>query len=152
MIGRVSLWIGCGILLLSFGASAALAQNGAGGLQGGFGVFGGGGGGGYGFGYFNYGSGINNSNDHIPFYALYPPVYYSYPVPRPYGYSPFAYPPGIATPETPIPAEFLNPYVPRKAESKPASERTTGPRMYINPFVAQGRAASSVSLADPSSR
>ena len=37
-------------------------------------------------------------SDYIPYYALHPPVYYSYPVARPYGYSPFAYPPGVTTP------------------------------------------------------
>ena len=39
------------------------------------------------------------SQQELPFYAKFPPVYYSYPVARPYGYSPFAYPPGIMTPE-----------------------------------------------------
>ena len=38
-------------------------------------------------------------NDYIPYYAAHPPVYYSYPVPRPYGFSPYAYPPGTMTPE-----------------------------------------------------
>src|SRR5262245_27891802 len=35
----------------------------------------------------------------VPFYALHPPVYYSYPVPRTYGYSPFAYGPWTMTPD-----------------------------------------------------
>ena len=35
------------------------------------------------------------SSEYVPYYAMHPPVYYSYPVPRPYGYSPFAYPPGV---------------------------------------------------------
>jgi hypothetical protein len=34
----------------------------------------------------------------IPYYAVHPPVYYSDIVPRPYGYSPYAYVPGIVTP------------------------------------------------------
>jgi len=52
--------------------------------------------------------------DYIPYYALHPPVYYSYPVARPYGYSPFAYPPGVMTPELPPPqaAILKNPFVP----------------------------------------
>jgi hypothetical protein len=38
------------------------------------------------------------TGDTIPYFSLFPPVYYSYHVPRPYGYSPFAYPPGVFTP------------------------------------------------------
>ncbi len=41
--------------------------------------------------------------DNVPYFALHPPVYYSYPVPRTYGYSPFAYPPGVMTPESAAP-------------------------------------------------
>src|ERR1700742_789907 len=37
--------------------------------------------------------------NNVPYYALHPPVYYSYPVPRTYGYSPFAYPPSVMTPD-----------------------------------------------------
>jgi hypothetical protein len=36
----------------------------------------------------------------IPYYAVHPPVYYSHIVPRPYGYSPYAYVPGIVTPQS----------------------------------------------------
>lgn len=35
----------------------------------------------------------------IPYHAVHPPVYYSHIVPRPYGYSPYAYVPGVVTPE-----------------------------------------------------
>lgn len=54
-------------------------------------------------------------NSILPFYALYPPVYYSYIVPRPYGFSPFALPPGKAPAEALVqgsaaPAEIINPY------------------------------------------
>jgi hypothetical protein len=147
MIGRVSFWMGCGVLLLGLGASTASAQNGNVGL----GAFGGGGG--YGFGYFNYGSGINNAGDHIPFYALYPPVYYSFPVARPYGYSPFAYPPGVATPDIPpAAAQYRNPFVPQNPDAKPTSDRTAGPRMYLNPFVQQTASAGNVSLANQDGR
>lgn len=34
----------------------------------------------------------------IPHFAAFPPVYYSHVVPRPYGYSPYAYVPGVVTP------------------------------------------------------
>jgi hypothetical protein len=72
-----------------------------------------------------------------PYYALFPPVYYSFPVPRPYGYSPFAYPPGYVTPTIePVQAkQIINPFVPRK-EVSPASDRTTAaPKVIVNPFV-----------------
>ena len=50
-----------------------------------------------------------------PFFAKYPPVYYSHIVPRPYGISPFAAPPGIAPIElnTPgaVPLTIDNPFL-----------------------------------------
>jgi hypothetical protein len=42
-----------------------------------------------------YPQGLDRS---LPYYAAHPPVYYSHVVARPYGYSPFAYYPGIVTP------------------------------------------------------
>ena len=52
------------------------------------------------------------TREHIPYYALHPPVYYSYPVPRTYGYSPFAYPPGVMMPEVEMQPQVIeNPYV-----------------------------------------
>lgn len=39
------------------------------------------------------------ANQPIPYHAVHPPVYYSHIVPRPYGYSPYAYVPGVVTPE-----------------------------------------------------
>jgi len=61
---------------------------------------------GYGFGlglgfsqpYFQGYHGINQKR--IPYFALYPPVYYGQKVARPYGFSPFATPPGV------VPAEM----------------------------------------------
>lgn len=135
MIRRFSKLALCGALLAGcFGASSAMAQ--------GFGA------GGYGLGFYNYGGyGANGINQgRIPFYALHPPVYYSYPVPRPYGYSPFAYPPGVMTPEI-VPnvgaAEFRNPYVPGNVEPKPVVDRqvSTG-KIIVNPFVSQSSIAS----------
>jgi hypothetical protein len=73
-----------------------------------------------------------------PYFALYPPVYYSHPVPRPYGFSPFAYPPGAMTPEAirVQPLMVANPYVPQLAAvEKPT--KTTGPLRIRNPYVAQ---------------
>ncbi len=72
-----------------------------------------------------------------PFYALFPPVYYSYPIPRPYGYSPFAYPPGFTTPEAePIQAkELANPYVPPKPVSPTSNRTAAAPKVILNPYV-----------------
>ena len=121
------------IVVLAAGASEASAQIG---FQGG---------GGFGLGFYNYGQ--QNNGPRIPYYALYPPVYYSAPVPRTYGYSPFAYPPGTLTPELPSPgaAQFRNPSVPQptKATSDMTAEST--PRLYLNPFVKQDTTSKLVS-------
>jgi hypothetical protein len=89
--------------------------------------------------------------DNVPYFALHPPVYYSYPVPRTYGYSPFAYPPGVMTPELaapPQPVTIINPYVP-KAEQKASIETTDRsarapaqpePLVIINPYVRPNQA------------
>lgn len=84
--------------------------------------------------------------NNVPYFALHPPVYYSYPVPRTYGYSPFAYPPSVMTPEVAPsqPLEIINPHVPSNGETTPAqdvSDRSVnaGPQpqslVIINPFV-----------------
>ena len=74
----------------------------------------------------------------LPYYSLYPPVYYSYPVPRPYGYSPFAYPPGVATPELKLrpvrPKKVSNPFVTPQPQT-PQPPRTAGAKRIRNPFV-----------------
>ena len=67
------------------------------------------------------------SLDRIPHFAQFPPVYYSYPVARPYGYSPYAYPGWVQTPAVnPVhvaPVIIQNPYAsftsPPKRESLP---------------------------------
>jgi hypothetical protein len=87
-----------------------------------------------------YGSRINE----IPYFSLFPPVYYSMPVPRTYGWSPFAYPPGTMTPEVVVdnPQDITNPYVPQSKDSKPAkptartaSYRHPAPQLLINQYV-----------------
>jgi hypothetical protein len=76
-----------------------------------------------------------------PYFSLYPPVYYSYPVPRTYGYSPFAYPFGSPTPEVTVTdggAQIMvNPYVPKAEPSSasPPHKTAGGPLMITNPFV-----------------
>ena len=95
----------------------------------------GGGWGGYWPGYSIY------STESIPYFSQHPPVYYSYPVPRTYGYSPYAYPPGIMTPDI-APADLgpqtiVNPFVPSLPEPKPTEAERTAKRVQvmINPFV-----------------
>ena len=79
-----------GVLVLLLGVSStAQAQWGFGG---GFGY-----GGGLGFG-----GGFANGAYTLeppPYFSLFPPVYYSHITPRPYGFSPFAYPGFAQTPE-----------------------------------------------------
>ncbi|HUY89432.1 MAG TPA: hypothetical protein VMV10_11920 [Pirellulales bacterium] len=89
----------------------------------------------------------SNGNEHVPYYSLYPPVYYSMPVPRTYGHSPFAYPPGYMTPEVemlPAPKTIVNPHAAPSANSgkpkkavPPAGRTTQAPRTILNPFVEQ---------------
>lgn len=83
-------------------------------------------GGGYGLSNY-YNRGIYVDQDRIPYFALHPPVYYSYPVPRPYGYSPFAYPGIVPTPhyETRDSGVLVNPYVNGNSES--GAEPKTAP-------------------------
>jgi len=76
--------------------------------------------------------------EHIPYFALHPPVYYSYPVPRPYGYSPYAYPPGTMTPKFKPnrPVVIQNRYVPTEADIAAKPNRTArAPLMITNPHV-----------------
>jgi hypothetical protein len=128
--------------LLIFGSAAAnqaSAQT-AGGCSGGY--FGG-------YGYWDIGRLYGVLAQNVPYYAAFPPVYYSVPVPRTYGYSPFAYPPGVMTPEVEVsqPVTIDNPYYSRKVEpanlkSAPApADKTTsvkptkGPLVVLNPYV-----------------
>jgi hypothetical protein len=108
---------------------------------------------------FGYAELYRELSKNLPYFALHPPVYYSQPVPRTYGYSPFAYPGYVMTPEVAMPSqplEITNPYVPAektKLESAPASDRgakivpvpqpvakivpVPQPQWIINPYVGQ---------------
>lgn len=80
----------------------------------------------------------------LPYYALYPPVYYSAPVPRPYGFSPYALPPGMPPAEAmPVPAAepelTVNPYFkpknPPGNEDQPSDQQTVfKPQLIVNPY------------------
>jgi hypothetical protein len=87
----------------------------------------------------------------LPYFALHPPVYYSEPVPRTYGYSPFAYPPEVMTPEIACaaqPVTINNPYVPatkpgstnvKSPDRSAAVNSAPEPLVIINPFVSPAR-------------
>jgi hypothetical protein len=67
--------------------------------------------------------------DALPYFSLYPPVYYSYRVPRTFGYSPFAYPSGVLTPgagSSRLPAG-----------QTPVAQQGRPPLRIDNPFVEQ---------------
>lgn len=86
------------------------------------------------------------TQDYIPYFAKHPPVYYSYPVPRTYGYSPYAYPPSTRTPEVTFeqPLTIRNPYVPpkeNKSAEAPADPLARQPLRIRNPFVEQPEGA-----------
>jgi hypothetical protein len=93
--------------------------------------------------------------EYVPYYAMHPPVYYSYPVPRAYGWSPWAYPPGVMTPEIlgelGGPQEIINPHVPQPENAKPTANTNQTvrhsqsiapiPQVVINPYVGAALAA-----------
>lgn len=96
-----------------------------------------------------------------PYFALHPPVYYSAPVPRTYGYSPFPYPGSVPTPEVVMgPEEIVNPYVDPEAApeevpepAQEASNRTaSNPHVIRNPFVAQPQTVSLAGDVDTAGR
>jgi hypothetical protein len=113
-----------------------------------------------------------------PYFALHPPVYYSYPVPRPYGYSPFAYPGWVRTPDVPAPlqpATVVNPFLdkppvgepllneplldkPRATQPAPdqiepeATSTAVVPKMIYNPYVLQPRRRNEPALARAENR
>jgi len=75
-----------------------------------------------------------------PYFSLHPPVYYNAPVPRSYGYSPFAYPGTVPTPEVTLgPEEIINPHVEPEEVPEPAQETSSktaaAPVVIRNPFV-----------------
>jgi hypothetical protein len=139
---------GIGALALMVAAMLSVASNSAR-AQGAY--CGGWGGGGINFPYGLYGNRVND----VPYFSMFPPVYYSLPIPRTYGWSPFAYPPGTMTPEIEpaSPQDLINPYAPEKKDdskdskpAKPTAARTASyhpstPQVLINPYVKSERIA-----------
>ena len=115
-----------------------------------------------------YGGGIGNLyrslEYRVPYFAAHPPVYYSHPVPRTYGHSPFAYPPHFRTPEVVEqvqPVTISNPYVPKVIKSKtveskavkrstdqtvshPTAAPTVKPLVILNPYAVDSPLAHNV--------
>jgi hypothetical protein len=76
----------------------------------------------------NYPPYVGYQQQRLPYFALYPPVYYNQIAPRSYGQSPFAYPAippateaaGTQTaPPQPAPLRIINPYVSQQEVSRP---------------------------------
>jgi hypothetical protein len=95
----------------------------------------------YGFahpGFFGY-SGSPYSLGQIPtppYFAIHPPVYYSQPVPRTYGYSPYAYPGTVMTPEVVEPEIIENPHVTQPPAAEPAADvKVVRFEVIHNPYV-----------------
>ena len=78
-------------------------------------------------------------SESVPYFSLHPPVYYSYRVPRTYGYSPFAYPPGVLTPgsEPPRAATSQTMYTTPEGNEATGSQQGRPPLRIDNPFVEQ---------------
>ena len=73
-----------------------------------------------------------------PYFALHPPVYYEMPIPRTYGYSPWAYPPYVSTPEIvePGPEIIQNKFVPQPSKGKSEKPKiVSAPLKIRNPYV-----------------
>jgi hypothetical protein len=105
--------------------------------------------------FYGYGAGSGYFGDHgrasmyttglvptPPYFAIHPPVYYSVPVPRPYGYSPYAYPAYVQTPAPAKsePVAHVNPFVEPLEKSEPVApvnRSTASPRVQANPFAAE---------------
>lgn len=58
-----------------------------------------------------FGNTFSRPREGLPYFAQFPPVYYSHIVRRPYGISPFAAPPGIVPVEMTIPAVMAEPII-----------------------------------------
>jgi hypothetical protein len=81
--------------------------------------------------------------DDVPYFAKNPPVYYSRPVARPYGFSPYAYLPYVETPQAPVsfrgrPKQIVNEHMdPSPMDENPpmnASAKTSGQRKTVYPI------------------
>jgi hypothetical protein len=90
----------------------------------------------------------------VPYYAVFPPVYYSYRVARTYGYSPFAYPPGVMTPgsEPPRAAPVQNLYATGEIGEEAGSQPGHHPLRIDNPFVEESGGPGTAKSHKPAGR
>ena len=118
---RMTGWLGAVVLLLGFG-STANAQWGCGGFGG--------------LGGFGYGYGGAYAMNPPPYFAVFPPVYYSYPVSQPYGLSTFGNWGGNCGMSSMVVSTGGYRRYPRAAAA-PQSARAARPKPVIieNPFV-----------------
>lgn len=81
-----------------------------------------------GFGGGCCGGGFTTPREQPPYFAKFPPVYYNGIVPRPYGFSPFAVPGGIAPAELNSiqPLTVSNPFV--EGDFAPVSDTSEAPK------------------------
>ncbi len=82
------------------------------------------------------------TREHLPYYAKHPPVYYSHPISRPYGYYPYAYFPERHTPRLEAAPTLVvrNPFVIGEAEGSPSKrpplkQPSSDPLRIVNPFA-----------------
>lgn len=88
----------------------------------------------------------NYATESVPYFALHPPVYYSYRIARTYGFSPFAYPPGVIVTESgSVPPAAPNVYLQEGGEASQGRP----PLRIDNPFVEQTREPGVAALRKP---
>lgn len=88
--------------------------------------------------------------DRLPYFSLHPPVYYSRPIPRTYGYSPFAYPGIVRTPDLPVgePQIVVNPYY--EAVPKEGGPSAAPPKSNAAPIPRKSNSTAPTKNATPS--
>jgi hypothetical protein len=78
------------------------------------------------------------SQESVPYFALHPPVYYSYPIARTYGDSPYPYPPGLNAMQAQTPSAqpqiIRNDYIDESQESDQQVHNRV-PLRIRNPFI-----------------
>ena len=92
----------------------------------------------------SYFGGSTYSTESVPYYALHPPVYYSFRVPRTYGYSPYAYPGAVLTPGSVAGGWVSDGYAWAESDEGKQSPK---PLRINNPFVRQGEKGPTASAA-----
>jgi len=78
------------------------------------------------------------AREHVPYFSQHPPVYYSYPVRRTYGHSPYAWPPIVtarAYRHSKSPVLVHNPYIAGVAVAAGSEPLQKPPLRIANPHV-----------------